>query len=243
MTEPPAHRDADTPGDSARPLAEHLGEARRRLLWCLGAAAVLSLLGWRLTPLFLDHVARSAGPLIYLAPTEAFLVRLKMALALGALLSVPFFLYHLWRFFGVALTIGERRVVGGALPASFALFAGGVALGWAVVVPAGLRFLLGFGGPGLRPTLSVAAVFDFALWTCLGLGLLFQLPVVVGALAAWGFVRSDTLRRHRRHAVVVIFVLAAVLTPGPDVFSQLLLAVPTYLLFEIAVGVARWIEP
>jgi Tat protein translocase TatC len=115
-----------------------------------------------------------------LAPTEAFAVRLKLAMILGLVLGAPFVIYHLWRFVGVALTISERRVVLGALPVSYLLFSAGSALGWFLIVPAGLRFLLGFSSTALRPTLSVEACVGFALWTSFGLGLLFQLPVVIG---------------------------------------------------------------
>lgn len=240
---PPPARPSDTPGDRARPLVDHLTEIQRRLRWALASVAALSVAGWFLTAPVIHRLARSVGPMIYLAPTEAFAVRFKMAVLLGLFLSAPVLIYHLWRFVGVALTLSERRVVLGALPFSYLLFLLGASLGWFVIVPVGLKILTGFATADLRPTLSVAAVLEFALWTSGGLGLLFQLPVVIAALAAWGFVRAATLRRYRRHALIAILILSAVVTPGPDVFSQLALALPTYLLFEISIAVARAMEP
>jgi sec-independent protein translocase protein TatC len=198
---------------------------------------------WFLSLRLVNQMSRVTGPMVFLAPTEAFAVRFKLTLILALALGAPFLIYHAWRFIGVALTLSERRVVLGALPLSYLLFATGAALGWFVIVPAGMRFLLGFASPHLQPTLSVEACVEFALWTSFGLGALFQLPVVIGALAHWGFVRAATLSGYRRHAFLVILVAAAVLTPGPDVFSQLLLAVPTYALFEVSVVLARLLEP
>jgi sec-independent protein translocase protein TatC len=189
------------------------------------------------------HLARITGPLVFLRPMEAFAVRMKLAVLLGAFFGAPLLLYHAWRFVGVALTVSERRVVLGALPFAYLLFAAGALFGWFAVVPVGLKFLVSFSSPTVRAFLSLEACLEFAVWLCLGLGLLFQIPVVVGALASWGMLRSAVLARYRRHALLFILVLAAVLTPGPDVVSQLLLAAPSYLLFELSLIIARWLEP
>lgn len=209
----------------------------------MATVVAMVLPSWFLSQRLVEQMARVTGPMVFLAPTEAFAVRFKLALVLALALGAPFLIYHAWRFIGVALTVSERRVVLGALPISYFLFVTGAALGWFVIVPAGMRFLLGFATPFLRPTLSVEACVGFALWTSFGLGALFQLPVVIGALAHWGFVRAATLAGYRRHALVLILIAAALLTPGPDVFSQLLLAGPTYALFEISVVLARLLEP
>jgi sec-independent protein translocase protein TatC len=170
-----------------------------------------------------------------MTPVGAFAARLKVAFLLGAVFSAPIWFFHAWRFLGVALTVGERKAISLAFPASTLLFAAGAAFAWFGVAPAGLKFLMGFGGGYLKPMISVESALSFALWLSLGLGVLFQLPVILSALASWGLVTSHDLRRHRRQAVLVILILAAVLTPGPDVASQLLLAVPTYILFEISI--------
>lgn len=234
---------SDTPQDRARPLGDHLLELRRRLWLSIAAFVLLLIPAWTLSERLIHQISRVTGPLVFLGPTEAFAARLKLSAVLALALGAPVFIYHAWRFVGVALTVSERRVLLGALPFSYLLLLLGTAFGWFLIVPTGLRFLLGFASVDLRPTLSVQACVSFALWTSLGLGLLFQLPVVVGALTRWGWVRAAALARYRRHAVLGILVLAAVLTPGPDVFSQLLLALPTYVLFESSVALARFLDP
>lgn len=234
---------SDTPQDRARPLGDHLLEIRRRLWWSLGAFALLLIPAWSLSAGLIHQMSRVTGPLVFLGPTEAFAARLRLSAVTALALGAPIFIYHAWRFIGVALTVSERRIFLGALPFSYLLLALGAAFGWFVIVPTGLRFLMGFASVDLRPTLSVQACVSFALWTSFGLGLLFQLPVAVGALARWGWVRAATLVRYRRHAVIAILVAAALLTPGPDVFSQLMLALPTYVLFEVSVALARFLEP
>jgi sec-independent protein translocase protein TatC len=192
---------------------------------------------------FIHQMAEAVGPLVFLRPAEAFIAKLKLSVTLGCFFAVPVLIYHFWRYVGVALTISERKVVLGALPFAYLLFAAGAALSWFALVPTGLKFLMTFGSPDIRPMISVDACLQFAVWTTLGMGVLFQIPVVVAALAHWGLVRSAALRFYRRHVLLGILVLAAVLTPSPDVASQLLLAFPTYLLFEVSILVARFLEP
>lgn len=240
----PEQDPADTPLDQELPLTAHLEELRGRLFACLIAVFLTSIAGYFLSPALLKRLSDVMGtPLVFLGPAEAFLARLKVALLLGGILSSPVWLFQAWRFLGVAMTIGERKVLLLALPFSMALFFSGAAFAWFLVAPAGLKFLIGFGTGYLRPMISVHAALSFVLWLCLGLGLLFQLPVVLGALASWGIVTAHDLRRHRRHAVLGILVLAAIITPGPDVTSQLMLAAPTYLLFEISILISAFLQP
>jgi sec-independent protein translocase protein TatC len=228
--------------DIARPLMDHLVEIQRRLYLCLGAVGLLSIVGWNLFHPLLRHFTRRIGPLVFLSPAEAFLSQFKLSVLLGVFLAAPILLYHAWRFVGVALTVGEKRVFLGALPFSYLLFVAGVALGWTVIVPLGLKFLLSFHTAELTPLWSVSSCLEFALWTSGGLGLLFQLPVVLTVLASWGFVRASTLRHYRRHAIVILLIVSGVLTPGPDVLSQLLLATPAYTLYEISIVLVSAVE-
>lgn len=235
---------ADTPLDQELPLTAHLEELRGRILSSLVFVFLAGIAGYFLSPALLERLSAVVDtPLVFLAPTDAFMARIKVAMLLGTLLSSPVWLFHVWRFLGVALTVGERKVLLLALPFSMALFAAGAAFAWFGVAPAGLKFLLGFGTGYLRPMISVQSALSFVLWLCLGLGLLFQLPVVLGALASWGIITSHDLRRHRRHAVLAILVAAAVFTPGPDVASQLMLAAPTYLLFELSILISALLQP
>jgi sec-independent protein translocase protein TatC len=243
MAPPPGEDSSSAPFDAPRPFTDHLEELRRRLFWCLGAVLLSSIVCWFFTDAFIRALSKPAGSLVFLRPAEAFVTRLKMAGALGFFFSLPVWIYHFWSFVGVALTVSERRVVLGALPFSYLLFAAGAALAWFAAVPAGMAFLLTFGSAQLRPLMDLEATFQFAFWTTLGLGLLFQIPVVVAALARWGFVTAGGLRRYKRHAALGILAAAALLTPGPDVVTQLILAVPAYVLFEVSILLARWLAP
>ena len=228
-----------------RPLSlmEHLHEMRGRIVQCLICIAVLSVGGYFLTDYFIHIMANMVGPLVYLQPAEAFLVKLKLAVVLGTFAAVPVLLYHMWRYIGVALTVSEQKILFGALPLSYLLFIGGAALSWFGVAPTGLRYLTSFSSPDLRPLISLEACFNFMFALTLAMGLLFQLPLVLAALAWWGIIDAAFLAKYRKHAFLIILVVAGIVTPSPDIISQLLLAIPTYGLFELSIILARFCHP
>jgi sec-independent protein translocase protein TatC len=228
--------------DDPRPLADHLEEARRRVFIVLAAAALAALASYFFVDKLILSFVKITGPLVFLAPTEAFTAKIKLAMILGVFVSAPVILWQAWQFVGVALRPGERHWVRAMLPVSYFLFAAGAALAWFVVIPKGLLFLMSFASEALRPALSISACLEFALWLSLGMGVLFQLPIVIVALVSWGVVEYDALARHRRHAFLAILIAAAVITPGPDVFSQMMLGLPTYGLFEMSLLVSRFIR-
>ncbi len=235
---------SDTPHDRALPLMEHLEELRSRLMKAIVAVLLFAVAGYFLSPRVLKQLSDVAGPLVFLRPSEAFLAKIKVAAVLGLLMASPLWLYQAWRFIGVALTVSERRVVLGAVPFSSLLFLAGALLAWFGVTPAGLKFLVfGFGTDYLRPMISVESILDFALWMSVGMGIMFQLPVILAALASWGILRASTLRHYRRHAFLLLLLLSGIVTPGPDITSQLLLFFPTYILFEISILLCAWLQP
>jgi sec-independent protein translocase protein TatC len=229
--------------DRPRSLIEHLDELRGRILQSLVWVAILSVGAYFVTDYFIHIMAGMVGPLVYLRPTEAFMVKLKLAVVLGVFASAPVLLYHMWRYIGVALTVSERRVLFGALPFSYLLFAAGAALSWYGVTPAGLKYLTSFSSPDLHPVISVESCFDFTFALTLGMGLLFQLPLILAALAWWGIIDAAFLIRYRKHAFLIILVVSGIVTPGPDIVSQLLLTFPTYALFELSIILARFCHP
>ena len=229
-----------TMNDEPKPFVEHLEELRGRLAIALLAVALLSSGSYLYVERILELLARPAGGFVFLRPADAFLVRLKISLLSGVLLAIPLLIYEIWRFVGVALTPSERRLTLGVLPFSYALFLAGAATAWFVVLPVAVRFLLGFATQDLRPMLSVDAYVSFAAWFTLAFGLTFQLPIAVFFLVKAGIATPRSLAYHRRHVILGLAILAALLTPGPDLFSQLALLVPTYLLYEVSIGIARW---
>ncbi len=176
---------------------------------------------------------------MFTGPTEAFFIHIKVAMTVGGILALPVWIYHLWRYIGRALGVKERTLVVGILPWGIALFFLGMAIAIFVVVPAAMRFLLSYSSPTLKPMISLSEYLSFLFWMILGFGLFFQMPLVIVTLARFGLVDPATFVKYRRHMIVAIFVAAAALTPGPDIVSQLVLAIPSYLLFEISLLIAK----
>jgi len=224
-------------------IVEHLEELRTRLLISLAAFVVAMLFSFLFVEPILQLLIRPVGRVVFLAPTEAFFVRLRVAALSGAFLSLPLVLYQVWRFVGVGLTPTERRSTISLLPFSLALFVGGAAFAFFAILPVGVRFLLGYQTESLVPMISVGAYTSFATAFVLAFGLVFQLPIVILFLARIGVVTPASLAAGRRYALLGIVVLSAFLTPGGDVFSQALMAIPTYLLYEASIWIARAFAP
>lgn len=235
--------------EATMPFLDHLEELRQRILWSLGTLAVLSLFGFWLTTrfpviAFLTSPVRpllEAGRLAYLRPTEPFMVTLKVGVFVGALMSLPVLFYHFWRFVAPGLMEKEKKVFIPALVASVGLFLAGAALAFFVVLPFGLRFFLGFSTEALQPMITISEYFKFALQITLVFGIVFETPLFVVVLTYVGLISPRTLKRYRRHAILIMALLAAALTPA-DIFSMVIMLVPLYILFELSIHVAAVIE-
>lgn len=223
-----------TPGGTM-PLLDHLEELRTRLIVSLCAVLALSVVGYLLSDAILAFMTRPVGKVYFMGVAEAFTVKLKIALFFGLFTASPLIFYQAWRFVSPGLTSREVMWV---LPVALAMtvfFVLGAAFCFYLVVPIGIRFLMSFSSESLEPLLSVSRYVSFVGWMTLAFGLVFEIPVVIFILGRMGVVSVATLRRNRRFVIVGILILAALVTPSPDAFSQLLLAVPLYLLFELSV--------
>jgi sec-independent protein translocase protein TatC len=229
--------------DSKMPLLDHLIELRRRLLWSFLALAIAfgvsiyfarPIFGFLVQPL----LASGQTKLIYTAIFEAFFVEIKVAFFAAAFFSFPVFATQLWRFVAPGLYSKEKRAFLPFLLATPVLFTVGAAMAYYMAIPVALTYLLGFGGnvggveqqalPGVDNYLNFVMKFIF------GFGISFLLPVLLMLLERAGIVTLEQLRGARRYAIVGAFAIAAVLTP-PDVVSQLLLAIPLCILYELAI--------
>jgi sec-independent protein translocase protein TatC len=233
--------------DSKMPLLDHLIELRRRLLWSFLALAVaFGACIYFARPIFAFLVqpllASGQTKLIYTAIFEAFFVEIKVAFFAAAFISFPVFATQLWRFVAPGLYANEQRAFLPFLLATPVLFTLGAAMAYYMAIPVALTYLLGFGGniggveqqalPGVDNYLNFVMKFIF------GFGISFLLPVLLMLLERAGIVTLEQLKSSRRYAIVGAFAIAAVLTP-PDVVSQLLLAIPLCILFELAL-IAIW---
>jgi sec-independent protein translocase protein TatC len=233
--------------DSKMPLLDHLIELRKRLLWSVLALAVafaVSIYFARPIFAFLVQPLLASGQtkLIYTAIFEAFFVEIKVAFFAAAFCSFPVFATQLWKFVAPGLYSKEKRAFLPFLLATPVLFTAGAAMAYYMAIPIALRYLLGFGGdvggvqqealPGVDNYLNFVMKFIF------GFGISFLLPVLLMLLEKAGIVSLEQLKGARRYAIVGSFAVAAVLTP-PDVVSQLLLAIPLCILYELAL-IAIW---
>ena len=230
--------------DHPKGLIDHLEELRRRLLRTALVWVVCSVAAYGFSVRIIAFLAEYTGGFVFLGPADAFLARLKLAVMVGSFLAVPEAIYEAWSFVEVALRREERRVLARVLPVSYMLFACGAAFAWFLVIPTASKVLLGFASEGLRPMISIDSYISFVAWMTLGMGLTFQLPVVVVVLVWLGIVEPRTLSAYRREVIVGIVVFCAMITPGPDIFSQFALAAPTYILYEASVWIAwAWKGP
>ena len=207
------------------------------MLRCLAGTALLFPAGYAVTPYVIAGLVRwclppELGGLHYFSPLEVFLVKLKLALILALVVAYPWNLVQLWRFLVPALREHERRLLRGWLVVASLLFFAGVIFSVLLVLPLLMQFSSQFADDQLRPMLGLAQFLGLSGWLSLAFGLMFQTPVLVVPAVRLGLVSCADLRRRRPIVMTVILIAAAILTP-PDVISQLLLAIPTWLLFEL----------
>ena len=216
---------------------EHLEALRSVLLKTLLLFVIGCVPGWyfseTLLKLLLDYAAPEGFSLHYFTLMEPFLTRLKIMLMLSLCVTLPGALWWLWGFISPALTDRERRALRTPMLSILLLAAGGAAVSILFIVPALVRFSLSFAGPEMQPVIGIGDFVSLILMVILAGMLLFQLPMVLLGLLTLGIVDLEAVRKKRPLVIVVIFILAAVFSP-PDVFSQLLLAIPTWLLFELS---------
>jgi sec-independent protein translocase protein TatC len=213
---------------------DHLEELRKRIFYSLIALCVAAVVGFFISQRVLDLLTRSVPNFVFLAPAEAFVVHLKVALITGLFLAAPVIFYQFWRFVRPALQKHEVKYIVLAVVVSSVLFAVGVAFAYLVVVPVAMKFLLSFETPKLQPMISISEYVGTVGTFLLASGVMFQLPVIMFFLTKLGVVTPKLLMKNQRIAVVLVFVVAAILSP-PDIFSQSLMAVPLLVLFELGV--------
>jgi sec-independent protein translocase protein TatC len=197
-----------------------------------------SVLGFMLTQQLLNLVTVGVDELIYLAPAEAFMVHLRLAFSFGVAVSLPFAIVYLALAAGRGLPWRRKLSLWLVLLLSLALFVTGIVFAYAVVLPTVLAFLLSFATEQIQPLFALEAYVAFVLGLVVPFGLVFQLPLTMAALARLGVVAPRTMASFRRMAILAIFVLSAVLTP-PDLVSQLLMAGPMMVLYEMGLLLAR----
>jgi sec-independent protein translocase protein TatC len=235
---------AELPGMS---LMEHLGELRKRLIHSvvyllIGFAVAYAfherLYGIVQAPLDKLHIA-----LNFTHPTDGLNLYLKTAFVGGAILAAPFILYQIWLFISPGMYASEKRYVWPFMTATIGLFMIGVYFGYHWVLPGAIKVLIFDFGKRFNPILTIEDYTGFFLAVILGLGICFELPILIFFLALFGIVDAKFLLKHFRYAVLVIFLISAIICPLPDPFSMCLFASPMLFLYFLGVGVAYFVHP
>ena len=233
------------PDPNRMSFLEHLDELRSRLFKCLLAVAAGFFLCWTLSrPLLqwlLQPLTDAFSTLAVIRPAEAFLNRMKAAFVGGVFLSLPVIFYQFWAFLSPGLFSRERRAMLPFLGFSILFFLMGSAFSYHIAMPVAVRFLAEQ-GMGYEQNVTLDSAFNFATRMILGLGILFELPILIFFLSRLGIVTPRFLIYKFKYAVLVIFIIAAVITPTPDVITQAIFALPMIGLYWIGIAVSWVVE-
>jgi sec-independent protein translocase protein TatC len=240
---------AELPGMS---LIEHLEELRRRLIhsavylvvaFFIAYAFHERIYGFMQGPITFALKQHHLDPqLVYLNPIEPFNLYLKISFLGGAILASPLVLYQVWLFISPGLYQNEKRYVVPFMSATIGLFLAGAFFGYHYVYPGALDFLLGY-GKQFKPMVTISEYTDLFMTVILGLGAVFELPILVMFLSLFGLVSAGWLWKNVRYAILVIFIIAAIITPTPDILTMCVFAAPMLVLYLISIGVAYVVHP
>jgi len=242
-------------------LIEHLSELRKRIVVCLVALLIAFLIAFNFSDyifellmfplnyspqfslkeglIFVPDQKLQNTKLIFLGPAEAFWMNMKIALVSGFILTIPIIFYQLWKFISPGLYNHEKKYIIPFVLSASGLFLVGVTFCYLIVLPFAMSFLLNYKvGDFLMPMLSVGLYIDFLLKFLLAFGFVFELPILIVITTRMGLITPQTLKKYRKLAVVLAFVVAAIITPTPDAFNQTLMAVPMIILYELGIWVS-----
>lgn len=225
--------------DEARDLSlvGHLTELRHRIIIMAIAIVIGSGIAFYYVDVLLALLVGPAGKLYYMRPTEAFFTYMKVAVVGGIILASPVILYQIWMFIVPALTTREKRLTNWIIPVAVMLFAMGIIFSYTLVLPAAVKFFIGFGTDELEALFSIGQYIDFVIAFILPFGLIFELPLVLIIMGYFNLINSMFLKSKRKIFILLSFIIGAAISPTPDMFSQTMIALPMICLYEISVFV------
>lgn len=223
---------------------DHLEELRWRIIYALIGIVLGTIVAWIFIDFFIDHVLllpakQSNLKLQNLKPFGQLFMYFQVAIILGLIFSFPNFVYQLWKFISPALKQKEKKYIKWIVAFTTVCFLAGIAFAYFVMLPLTLKFAAQFGSSSIENNFAIDEYLSIILSVLLGAGLVFELPMLSFFLSTIGILTPKFMRKYRRHAVVTILILSAILTPGTDPVSQLLLAIPLVILYEISILVSK----
>ena len=231
---------------------EHLEELRRRIIYSfLYIAGGFGVCWWFHEQIFAMmqkpimqalHNHHMEQKLVYLNPTDAFNMYLKVAFLAGIFVASPFVLYQVWLFISPGLYRNERRYVLPFMFSTVGLFVGGGYFGYRMVYPAALDFLIGFSSQ-FTPMITIGEYTDLFLTIIAGLGLVFEMPILVFFLSLMGILTAGWMWRNLRYSILVIFIIAAIITPTTDIMNMCIFAAPMIVLYLFSIAIAWFVHP
>ncbi len=233
--------------DKEMPFLEHLEEFRMRIIRALLALIVGAILCFifskQLLAFLMWPTTRVNLPMdIQVLKVQGmFIVTLEIAFFGGLVVGLPYILYQVWMFVAPGLYPHERSYVPRIIFSATVLFLAGVAFAYFLMMPFALNFFLGLAPPEIKTNIAIDYYIAFIIRLLFIFGVVFELPVLSYFLSRMGILSAQMMRKYRRHAIVVIFVIAAVFTP-PDPFTQVMLAIPLILLYEFSIFIAKWVQ-
>lgn len=228
-------------------LVEHLTELRKRIIICLVAVGISSAFSFPFASYLIEILKvpakDSIGRLAFFSPEEGILVYLRLSFLCGIAVSMPVILYQLWKFISPAIDERIRKNSVYFIICCFIAFAAGIFFAYFLLLPPALKFLLNFSRGQLEAVISATRYISFVTALILACGLIFQMPVLSFILSKIGIINTRILRQKYKYAIVIIFILAAVITPTADIFNMVMLALPMLFLYEISIWVCFLARP
>jgi sec-independent protein translocase protein TatC len=231
---------------------DHLEELRKRIIHSIVAVAVGCAACWGYRESIYGYMQRPimealkknglSEKLVYLNPTDPFNLYLKVALLAGLFLTSPYVLYQVWMFISPGLYRKEKRYVVPFMVSTIALFSAGGYFGYRIVYPRALDFLIAF-GKQFQPMITIGEYTQLFMSIVLGMGLIFEMPILVFFLAFFGILSPQFMLKQYRYAILIIFVIAGIVTPTPDIVNMCIFAAPMLALYAVSVGVAWLVHP
>ena len=221
-------------------FVSHLDELRTRIIRSFSAILICAVLALAFSKKIIALLTIPIDKLVFIEPQEAFVTNVVVALWSGVFLAAPFVFFQIWKFISSGLNNDEKRYIASYGPLSFILFITGACFGYFVILPVGLKFLLGFSSDSIVPMITLNKYISFVCMITINFGIAFELPITIVFLTKAGLVTPEFLISKRKHAIVIIFIASAILTP-PDIITQCMMALPLIGLLDIGIYFSKMV--